>query len=96
MGKLLHLNLKGEYFDQIKAKTKTEEFRLYNDYWKKRLIGPAGKRRHFDGILIKRGYPKKDDPGRILKREWQGWTLKEIIHPEFGINPVKVFAIKVN
>lgn len=27
----LHLPLKGEYFDQIKAGTKPEEFRLAND-----------------------------------------------------------------
>lgn len=33
----LHLNLKGEYFHAIRAGKKVEEYRLYNDYWRKRL-----------------------------------------------------------
>lgn len=34
--KHLHLNLKGEYFHAIRAGKKVEEYRLYNDYWRKR------------------------------------------------------------
>ena len=37
--KHLHLNLKGEYFHAIRAGKKVEEYRLYNDYWRKRLEG---------------------------------------------------------
>lgn len=94
--KLLHLNLKYEYFDQIQSGEKVEEYRLHNAYWKKRLINPDGTPVEYDGILIKRGYPKRDDASRILKRLWRGWTIKEITHPHFGDNPVKVFAIRVN
>lgn len=37
--KHLHLNLKGEYFHAIRAGKKVEEYRLYNEYWRKRLEG---------------------------------------------------------
>lgn len=87
----LHLNLKGKYFDQIANGTKTEEYRLYNDYWRKRLID-----REYDGIVIKRGYPRRDDMTRTLERLWRGWKLKTIQHPHFGDRPVQVFAIRVH
>lgn len=88
---LLHLNLKGEYFDEIAAGTKPEEYRLYNDYWMKRLI-----HKEYDGIILKRGYPKRGDSSKQLERIWRGWTIKEIQHEHFGPKPVKVFAIRVN
>jgi len=50
----------------------------------------------YDSILIKRGYPKKCELDKILERKWRGWALKKIVHPEFGIHPVEVFAIRVN
>ncbi len=86
----LHLNLKGEYFDQIKAGTKLFEFRLVSK-WAKRLEGRA-----FDRIFIKRGYPKTGDMDRIIERPWQGYELQTIAHPHFGDSPVEVFAIRVN
>ena len=88
---LLHLNLKGEYFDQIASGEKVEEYRLYNDFWSKRLLF-----RKYDGIVIKRGYPKRGDMTRTLERVWRGCTIKEIKHPHFGPKTVTVFAIKVN
>jgi len=42
----LHLNLKGIYFDQIKAGTKDREYRLAAK-WMKRLAGKT-----FDGVVI--------------------------------------------
>ena len=89
--KYLHLNLKGEYYDKIVCGQKLREFRLYNDYWKKRLLDRA-----YDGILIKRGYPKKDDMTKITERPWRGFEIAAIQHKEFGPDPVKVFAILVN
>ena len=88
---ILHLNLKGEYFDQIKSGEKTQEFRVYNDYWRKRLEG-----RNYELISIKRGYPKSTDCDRIESRPYRGYELKEITHPHFGDEPVTVFAIWVN
>ena len=91
MAEILHLNLKAEYFDQIKDGSKKEEYRLYNDYWRKRLLF-----RKYAGILIKRGYPKRGDASKTIERLWRGWTIKEITHPHFGDKPVQVFAIRVN
>ena len=38
MSDTLYLPLKGKWFDLIKAGKKSFEYRLYNEYWKKRLI----------------------------------------------------------
>lgn len=86
----LHLNLKAQYFDEIRNGTKLYEYRLYTEYWKKRLID-----RQFDRILIKKGYPKATDTERILVRKWRGFVVKTINNPAFGPKPVKVFAIRV-
>ncbi|MGP0745492.1 ASCH domain-containing protein, partial [Escherichia coli] len=34
----LHLAVKGEYFDAMIRREKTEEYRLCNDYWNKRIM----------------------------------------------------------
>lgn len=90
MSRTLILPLKGEYFDQIKAGTKPEEFRLANAYWRKRLEG-----RTYDRIELTRGYPKRDDTERRLVLPWRGYRLATITHPHFGETPVEVFAINV-
>lgn len=87
----LHLNLKGEYFDDINQGRKPEEYRLVTPYWKKRL-----EDRQYSAIVIKRGYPKADDPDRNIRRVWSGVIRKTITHPHFGPNPVEVFAIDVS
>lgn len=43
----LQLAVKGEYFDAMIRGEKTEEYRLCNDYWKKRLVN----RKH-DRLII--------------------------------------------
>lgn len=94
----LILPLKAEYFDAIRDGTKPEEFRLANDYWRKRLIIGGSKgvlARSFDGIILTKGYPRADDLSRRMERPWRGWSLKMITHPHFGPDPVKVFAIDV-
>lgn len=87
----LILPLKGEYFDQIKAGAKTEEYRLCNTYWQRRL-----KYRTFDRIILMRGYPRREDHERRLVLPWRGWRLKTITHPHFGPDPVDVYAINVD
>ncbi len=89
--KTLHLPLKGEYFDQIKDGTKTEEYRLCSSFWMKRLWNQS-----FDKIVLTRGYPKKSDTSRRLELPWRGYEIKKITHPHFGPDPVNVFAIRVN
>lgn len=83
--------LKGVYFDQIKAGTKLEEYRLANDYWVKRLFG-----RNYDRLILTRGYPRKDDEDRRINLKYLGFEVKTITHPHFGPEPVQVFAIKID
>lgn len=86
----LVLPLKAEYFHQIKAGTKLEEFRLCTPYWRKRLEG-----RTFDRIVLTLGYPAASDTARRLVRPWRGYRETTITHEHFGTEPVQVFAINV-
>lgn len=86
----LYLSLKREYFDAIRDGSKIEEYRLCNEYWKRRLEG-----RLYDVIVLKLGYPKHDDTTRLMRRAFAGFKVKTITHPHFGRSPVKVFAIDV-
>ncbi|PRA52201.1 ASCH domain-containing protein [Brucella pituitosa] len=95
----LQLALKAEYFDAIRDGTKIEEYRLANAYWTRRLFvtgyrttGP----RSFSGIVVTKGYPKRDDAERRIELPWLGFVRKTITHPLFGANPVEVFAIDVS
>ena len=76
---MLHLNLKGEYFHEVKAGTKPKEYRLCTPYWSKRLVG-----RQYDGILVKHAYPGADDKDKILERPWRGVIVmlpsKNVLH----------------
>ncbi len=86
----LILPVKGIYFDAIAAGEKPEEYRLANPYWTKRLVG-----RHFDRVILTRGYPRRDDHSRRIIKPWRGYIERIITHPHFGPDPVKVFAILV-
>lgn len=88
----LVLPLKREYFEAIKAGTKTEEYRLCNPYWDKRLDVPW---HWFQSVVLTLGYPSRDNAERRIVRPWQGYTVKRITHPHFGPDPVEVYAIKV-
>nr|MDN1587832.1 ASCH domain-containing protein [Escherichia coli] len=46
----MYLKFYSEYFHWIKNGEKTEEYRLFNVYWKKRLIN-----RTYDRLIITRG-----------------------------------------
>jgi hypothetical protein len=87
----LILPLKGIYFDQIKAGVKQFEYRLANDYWKKRLLG-----KKYDKVVLTRGYPKRDDKERRLNRAWLGYIETRITHEHFGADSVWVYAIDVS
>lgn len=89
--KILHLNLKGEYFDQIKEGNKPFEYRLKNDHWTKKLVN-----KKYDEVWFKRGYPKSTDIEKIIKVKYRGYEIQTISHIHFGIMPVEVFAIYTN
>ncbi|MDB7221268.1 ASCH domain-containing protein [Escherichia coli] len=86
----LQLAVNGEYFDAMKSGEKTEEYRLLNPYWSKRLVD-----RKYDRLIITRGYPKKDDAERRIEVPYNGYAIKTLTHKHFGDKPVSVFAIKV-
>jgi len=87
---VLLLPLKAVYFDEIRAGTKPEEFRLDSEYWRQRLLG-----RHYDFVLLTRAYPRADDFARQLLLPWRGYVLRTITHPHFGPGAVSIFAIDV-
>ncbi len=89
--KPLTLHLKKQYFDQIKSGEKTLEYRLVTDYWKKRL-----EDRDYNGIILLCGYPKRGDESKTIRCLWCGCHITKIIHPQFGADPVDVFAIDVS
>lgn len=86
----LTLRVKGQYFLDIKAGTKPEEYRLCTPYWSKRIVG-----RSYDRIVIIWGYPDKSRTDLYLSCPWQGYEIQTITHPHFGPDPVTVFAINV-
>lgn len=86
----LTLPLNALYFDQIKAGTKREEYRLVTPYWAKRLAG-----RTYDQVTFTKGYPAASDLDRRLTLPWLGYREKTLTHPHFGPDPVEVFAIFV-
>lgn len=85
----LTIPLKAKWFDQIKAGTKTEEYREIKPYWEKRLIG-----KDYDEVVFTRGYPKKDDESRRLYFRYGGYQIKTVVSKEFGGIPLQVFAIQ--
>jgi hypothetical protein len=87
----LTIPVNGVYFDQIKAGTKLEEYRLVTPFWTKRLAG-----RTYSQVVMTRGYPAATDHERRLVLPWRGVTRKTITHPHFGPDPVEVYAIDVS
>lgn len=87
----LTLPLRGEYFDAIKSGDKLEEYRLCTEFWEKRIEG-----KQIDRIVLTRGYPKRTDESRRMVLPWRGYEIKEITHPHFGPDPVRVYAINVS
>lgn len=81
-------NVTGIYYDDFESGRKKHEFRIYNDYWIKRLVG-----RTYEAVIIAKGYPKRGQADRRQVFKWKGYDIRTIIHPHFGSKPVKVFAI---
>ena len=88
--KSLILNLKKEYFQEIKSGAKKEEYRLCTPYWQKRL-----ENKNYDKVIIKLGYPKHLEVEKILEFKYLGYEIKTIKHKHFGNDPVKVYSIKL-
>lgn len=91
MNKTLVLRVKAQYFNAIKSGTKKEEYRLVTPYWQKRI-----ENKEFSQVVITLGYPPANDTSRTLVFPWNGYEVKPLTHPEFGADPVAVYAIKLN
>lgn len=89
--KILKIPVKKIYFEEIKTGIKTEEYRLFKEYWKKRL-----ENKTYDEVWITLGYPASNQLDKILKFKYKGYVEKIIQHKEFGEEKVKVYAIKLN
>lgn len=88
---ILILNLKAEYFYDVKNGIKSFEYRVIKDHWKKKLID-----RDYDEIHFKLGYPKKGDMDRTIIVPYKGYEIQTIEHKHFGSKLIEVFAIKTN
>lgn len=88
--RILRLHVKKEYFQDISNGLKKEEYRLFNSYWKKRLLNKG-----FDEVHILLGYPGVNDLEKVLKFPYYGFEVKEIVHKHFGEKEVKVFSINL-
>ena len=93
MKKILTLRVKGEYWHQVKAGEKLEEYRLQTGYWIKRLCGKV-----YDEIHYILGYPKngtQDAKDKTLVYPWRGFSEKTMTHKQFGPLPADVYAIRL-
>lgn len=61
--KMLTFRLKKEWYEKVKSGEKTHEYRIYGDYWNKRIIDALFPE---DIICLTCGYPQKDDLNRRL------------------------------
>lgn len=74
---MLTFNLKKEWFEKIKNGEKTNEYRVYSDYWEKRLL----YRKLPCRCVFACGYPAKNDKTRRLNA-----IIKNVSAIENGIN----------
>jgi hypothetical protein len=81
----LLLRVTKQYFDEIKNGIKKEEYREVKQYWRSRIEG-----KKFDLVEIVHGYG-----GERICFPWNGYIIKDIVHPQFGNMPTAVYAIKL-
>lgn len=84
----LILPVKRKWFEQIESGEKTEEYRIDNEYWQKRIIGKS-----FEKVIITLGYPKREDSSRRLEFPWNGYVMRSVVSEEWGNKPVRVFTM---
>ncbi|MEO7487073.1 MAG: hypothetical protein ABIU77_08215 [Ferruginibacter sp.] len=71
--KILKIVIKGQYFDEIAARTKKIEFREMSPFWQSRLYDAAGKKRVYDVIEFINGYNKN---ARRMEVKFEGFKIK--------------------
>ena len=89
MKKILHLTLKFKWYDMQESGVKPEEYREYNNYWKRRILGKFPTLKVYTHVLLRRGYTK-----RYIIRRIESITIG-YGNPEWGApTDRKVFIIK--
>ncbi len=83
--KILRMTLHRQWFDEIAAGRKKEEYREIKDYWAKRLA------KEYDAIEFRNGYTI-DSP--LMQVEYLGFEVKQILHPVSNKKET-VFALKL-
>lgn len=87
--KVLHLNLKRTWWEDINNGEKLYEYRTKTEYWRKRLVGKT-----YDYVFIKLGYPKTDETEKIIVFKYLGYKEIQVNHLEFG-EKTDVYAINL-
>ena len=87
----LVLHVKRKYFDMIRDGEKKFEYRIYGDYWKKRL-----ENKEFEMVIIADGYPAKCEKERWLSFPYTGYEINTICHAEWDHELKEVFAIRLS
>lgn len=81
------MTIKKQYFDEIKAGTKTEGYRLVKPHWVNKLVG-----KEYTHIIFQNGYSRN---APRIEAEYLGYEVKNIKHVFFGNEDVSVFALKL-
>lgn len=68
----LQLAVKGEYFDAMIRGEKTEEYRLCNDYWNKRIMF-----REYDRLIITKDIRSATIPAAELTSRMKGMKSRQ-------------------
>jgi len=82
----LFIVVKNEYFQQILAGTKTEEYRRYTRYWISRVVG-----REYSHIIFQNGFKKHER----VEVSYLGYEVQALQRDFFGPFPVKLFILKI-
>lgn len=83
--RILKMTLHKEWFKEIAAGRKLEEYREIKPYWTKRLA------KEYDAIEFKNGY-RSNCP--VMLVEYLGWEVKRILHPITN-KPETVYSLKL-
>jgi len=81
------MTIKRQYFNEILAETKKEEYRLVKPHWVNKLVG-----KEYSHIVFQNGY-NHNSPR--LEAQYLGYEIKNIKHEFFGNEDVSVFALKL-
>lgn len=91
MKRILHLHLKFKWFDQLPPNgDKLLEYRLDNDYWRKRLA------KDYDEVWFYRGYQKAIEGETLYKRKYVKPLRASVVSSEWNNAAKMVFAIPTN